>query len=78
MGKSNSKSFKNTGDAQVDIVNKLEVHEDYHVDNSIKINIILIVVILLLIVALYQWYRKHTRAQVMRVAKSVMTLQQVA
>ena len=77
MGAKRSKSYKNTGDSQVDIVNKLELHEDYHEEHNIKITLILIVVTLLLVVTLYELYRRHSRAQTMRVAKSVAALQQV-
>ena len=76
MGKSNSKHFKNTGDAQVDVLNKLEIHEDYHSENSIKITVIMIIVVLLLVIVLYELYRKHTRRRSLKVAKSVVALQQ--
>ena len=78
MGKSSSKHYKNTGDAQVDVLNKLEVHEDFHTENNIKVTVIMITVLILLVIVLYQAYRKYTRGQTLRMARSIVALQQVA
>ena len=77
MGKSNSKTFKNTGDAQVDVLNKLEVHEEYHQDHDVKILLILVAVYIMLAIMLYQLYKRHASTQTLKIAKSVAALQQV-
>ena len=56
MGKSNSKNYKNTGDAQVDVLNKLEVHEEYHQQNDTKLTLTLIAVCVILALMVYQLY----------------------
>ena len=77
MGKSNSKNYKNTGDAQVDVLNKLEVHEEYHQENDTKLTLILIAVCVILALMVYQLYQRHAKKQAMKIARSVASLQQV-
>lgn len=77
MGKTWSKSSQNSGDPQVNIQNSLNVHEEWHEDHDFKLTVILCVVCAQLALALIHLYKQHTRAQAIKVAKSVATLQNV-
>lgn len=70
MGKSNSKTSQNSGDPQVNIQNQLEVHEEYHQVHEMKLTIILCVVVVQLAVTLYKMYKRYSRAQALKIAKS--------
>lgn len=75
MGKSNSKTVENSGDPQVIILNQLEAHAEMHVSHEQKLIVIMIVVILQFAMTLYVIYRKHTRKEALKAAKSMATLQ---
>lgn len=77
MGKSNSKSVSNTGDPQVVVLNQLEAHAEMHDSHDIKLTIILVIVSVQLVAQAYILWRKHSRRQALRAAKSVLELQKV-
>lgn len=74
MGTTESKNTENKGDPQVQVLNRLEVHESLHQKNDIKLNIILILVVLQLLIMFYRMYKEHSRKQALKAAKSVSAL----
>lgn len=74
MGKPNSKIAQNTGDPQVNILNHLELHEEFHQAHELKLTIILCVVIIQLVLTMYKMYRKYNRVQTLKIARSVANL----
>lgn len=77
MGKPYSKTTQNTGDPQVNVQNQLEVHEEYHQVHELKLTIILCLVAIQLAIGLYQIYKRHNRAQTLKLAKSMANIAQV-
>lgn len=75
MGNNKSKTTQNSGDPQVQILNELAIHEEYHADHDFKLNVILALVGLQLAVMFYQLYKIHTKKQAMKAAKSVANIQ---
>lgn len=70
MGKTYSKSVSNAGDPQVFVENKLNIHEEYHQEHELKLMIILCLVAAQLMITLYQIYKRHSRAQAIKLARS--------
>ena len=77
MGSTKSKSSQVSGDPQVQILNQLELHAESHTDHDLKTTIILAVVVLQLLLAGIKWYKKHTRTQALKAARSVAAIQQI-
>lgn len=77
MGKSSSKSVKNTGDPQVVVLNQLEAHAEMHESHEFKLTLILIIVALQMVIQAYILWKKQSRRQAMKAAKSVVELQRV-
>ena len=77
MGSTKSKSSQVSGDPQVQILNQLEVHAESHADHDLKTSIILAVVVLQLLLAVMKCYKKHTRTQALKAARSVAAIQQI-
>lgn len=71
MGTTESKDTHVTGDPQVQVLNKLEVHENMHIEHDRKITIILVIVTVQLIITVYRLYKEHTRTQAIKAAKSL-------
>lgn len=78
MGNNKSKTALNSGDPQVQILNELAIHEEYHADHEFKLNIILALVGLQLAVMFYQLYKLHTKRQAMKAARSIANMQNPA
>lgn len=78
MGTTESKNTENKGDPQVQVLNRLEVHESLHQKNDIKLNIILILVVLQLLIMFYRMYKEHSRKQALKTAKSVSALNKLS
>ena len=78
MGKSSSKSLKNTGDAQIEIVNSLEEHTAYATENNVLLWVICVVVILLLLAELEARHKRSKQKQALQTAKSIVALTDVA
>lgn len=74
MGNNKSKSPQNSGDPQVQILNQLELHEEYHVQNEIKLNIILALVTVQIVITVYKLYKEHARKQAIKAVKSIADL----
>lgn len=74
MGKSNWKSAANTGDPQVNVLNQLQVHEEYHADHDLKLRLILIVASIQLLVTFIQLWKKYHQAQTLKIKKSIADL----
>ena len=77
MGKSASKNIQSSGDTNVQIINSLENHSQFHEDHDIKLWIILALVVFLVLTKVYQILRDHNKKQTLKLARSVATLQQV-
>lgn len=77
MGKTYSKNTQNSGDPQVNIQNSLNVHSEWHEEHDFKLTVILCAVCAHLALALFVQYKRYSRAQAMKVAKSVANLQNV-
>lgn len=77
MGKPNSKQVQNSGDPQVNILNKLDIHDSLHESHEIKLLLILLVVCVQLVITIYQLFKRHSRAQTLKLAKSIANLQTV-
>lgn len=77
MGTTESKETQVTGDPQVQVLNRLEVHEEIHAQHEMKLNIIIIIVAIQLLITVYKAYKEHTRSQALKAAKSVADLTNV-
>ena len=77
MGSTKSKSSQVSGDPQVQVLNHLELNAEAHADHEIKMNIILVVVVLQLLLLTIKWYKKSTRSQALKAARSVAAIQQI-
>lgn len=44
MGKPQSKTVSQSGDAQVNVLNALDIHTEWHVGHDTKLNILLVIV----------------------------------
>lgn len=76
MGKSNSKNSVNSENPQVQILNQLESHEELHIQNDLKVTIILVIVVFQLFITLYRLY-EHTKTQALKAAKSLADIDRV-
>ena len=65
------KKVQVSGDPQVQILNKLVIHEEIQTQHELKLNIILALVAIQLIITLYRLYKEHSRKQALKAAKSV-------
>lgn len=77
MGKPQSKVSQNTGDPQVQVLNQLELHEEYHASHDMKLTIILVVVCAQLAIAIYRMYQKHSKKQAVKAAKSIANIKNI-
>ena len=77
MGSTKSKSSQVSVDPQVPVLNHLELNAETHADHDIKITIILAVVVLQLLLAGIKWYKKNTRSQALKAARSAAAIQQI-
>lgn len=75
MGKTNSKPVNNSGDPQFLIQNQLETHAEMHESHDLKLTVIMVIVCLQLAITVYVMYKKHSRREALKVAKSVASLQ---
>lgn len=73
MGLNKSK-VQNTGDPQVQILNQLQLHEEYHSDHDIKLNIIIVLVSIQLIITLYRIYNENAKKRALKAAKSIANI----
>ena len=78
MGKSSSKTLKNSGDAQIEIVNSLEEHTAYATENNVLLWVICVIVVLLLLTELEARYKRSKQKQALQTAKSIVALTEIA
>ena len=71
MGKTQSRSAQNTGDAQVNVINTLEAHSGAHVGHELKLWLILSLVVLQTILTSYKYYTKSANKRAMKAARSI-------
>lgn len=76
MGLNKSK-VQNTGDPQVQILNQLQLHEEYHSDHDMKLNIIIVVVCIQLIITLCRIYNENAKKRALKAAKSIANIANV-
>lgn len=74
MGTEQSKESNNSGDPQVQVLNRLEIHEEQHKQHEFKLTIILVIVSVQLLITVYKLYKEHTRAQALKAAKTISDL----
>lgn len=74
MGTTESKSEDFTGDAQVQVVNRLDAHTDEHEAHEFLLCAILTVVCVKLAITLYQLYVKREKRNALRAARAVAPL----
>lgn len=77
MGTSQSKETEVTGDSQVQVINKLEVHEGLHQQHEMKLTVILIIVSIHFVITIYKLYKEHTRSLAFKAAKSIADLEKI-
>lgn len=77
MGNSKSKNSVNSENPQVQILNQLEMHEELHAQNDLKVTIILVIVVFQLFLTLYRLYKEHTKTQALKAAKSLADIDKV-
>ena len=77
MGNEQSSENNNVGDTQINILNKLENHSSKHDDHEIKLYIILIIVILQLSLTVYRIYKKFSKNQALKAAKTITKLEEI-
>lgn len=75
MGNIKSKTSHNSGDPQVQILNSLDVHEEYHAQHDFKINVLLAIVCFHLAITLYRTYKENTKKQALKAAKSIANIE---
>ena len=71
MGKTQSRSAQNTGDAQVSVINTLEAHSEAHEGHELKLWLILSLVALQTILMSYKYYIKSANKRAMKAARSI-------
>lgn len=76
MGKGASKS-SNEGDANVQITNLLENHQQFHEENALKLWLILVMVGIQTVIMVYNIIKKNTRKNALKAAKSIAVLEKV-
>ena len=74
MGKTQSRSATNSGDAQISIVNALEDHSVAHESHELKLWIILVAVMIQLLLLLYKQQQRAAKRRAMKAAVSVAKL----
>ena len=78
MGKTQSKSVENTGDAQITVIQQTqEAHSEDHQQHEILLWIVLAMVAIQLIIKLYEVYKKHERKLALKAARSVAAIAEV-
>ena len=75
IGSTKSKSPQLNGDPQVQVLNHLELNAEAHADHEIKMTLTMVVLQLLL--TAIKWYKKNTRTQALKAARSVAAIQQI-
>lgn len=61
MGKTKSKAITQSGGAQVNILNQLAVHSEWHEEHEVKLTVIIMLVTLQLLITLWVLYKNHTK-----------------
>ena len=77
MGSTKSKSTQVSGDPQVQILNHLESNSEAHVDHDVKLTVILVLVAFQLALQVFQLYKRYTRTQALKAARSVANVRHV-
>lgn len=77
MGKPNSKNVVNSENPQVQILNQLDWHEELHMQQDLKMTIVLVIVGLQLTITIYKLYKEHSKTQALKAAKSVADIDRV-
>ena len=77
MGSTKSKTSQISGDPQVQILNYLETSSEAHVDHDVKLTVILVLVALQLALHIFQLYKRYTRTQALKAARSVASVRHV-
>lgn len=72
MGNTKSKTSQNTGDhPQVQILDQLKVHEEYHSLHEMKLNIILVILLIQIVITIVRIFKEQSKKHALRVAKSI-------
>lgn len=77
MGKTQSRTAQNTGDANVNIINHLEGHSEAHDSHEIKLWIILIIVLFLALKKVHETHVQCRKRNALSLARSVAALNEV-
>lgn len=77
IGKPNSKTVNNRGDPQTIIINQLEEHTEWHASHELKLTVILVAVVFQFLITCYLLWKKQSRKQALKAARSVAQLQHV-
>ena len=77
MGSTKSKTLQVSGDPQVQVLNHLEINEEHHTQHDVKLTVLLILAGIQLLLAIHRIYRRHTRTQALKAARSIANIQNV-
>ena len=77
MGKTQSHSAQNTGNAQVNVINQLEAHSEAHEGHELKLWLILSLVVIQTAILLYKQYTKSMNRCALKAARSVIAVNHV-
>ena len=77
MGKTQSKSVKTSGDPQVNVLNALDFHSEWHEGHNYKLDIILAITLTHMLISMWTIYKSHARKQAIKAAKSVAELRTI-